>query len=206
MATIKAVDNGPLLVSGECSIEDADGNAVTTQKVTALCRCGASKDKPYCDGSHNAIGFDSLSNNPKASDKLKTYRGESINVHFNARACAHAAVCVSKLNQVFDTQRRPWVQPDGADAEAVMAVVDQCPSGALSYSLADHEPASQASGEQSIRIAKNGPYLVNQVDLTDIELAEGVTADKCVLCRCGASSNKPFCDGSHKSINWQESE
>ncbi|WP_251358112.1 CDGSH iron-sulfur domain-containing protein [Kangiella sp. TOML190] len=57
MATIKATDHGPLLLTGECAIEDADGQAVATKKVTALCRCGASNNKPFCDGSHKSINW-----------------------------------------------------------------------------------------------------------------------------------------------------
>lgn len=58
---IRIRDNGPLVVEGSVTITDADGNTFATnpdKPVTALCRCGASKNRPFCDGAHNGIGFD----------------------------------------------------------------------------------------------------------------------------------------------------
>jgi uncharacterized Fe-S cluster protein YjdI len=61
----------------------------------------------------------------------KTYTGTDVDVSFDAAVCAHAAECVRGLPAVFDTQRRPWIQPDGAPADEVVEVVGRCPSGAL---------------------------------------------------------------------------
>ncbi|MFD4023878.1 (4Fe-4S)-binding protein [Streptomyces sp. NPDC058576] len=63
----------------------------------------------------------------------KSYEGRSITVTFEAGRCRHAAECVRGLPEVFDTGRRPWIRPDGADAERVVDVVRRCPSGALQY-------------------------------------------------------------------------
>ncbi|MFE4535257.1 (4Fe-4S)-binding protein [Streptomyces scopuliridis] len=67
----------------------------------------------------------------------KAYQGQSITVTFEARRCLHAAECVNGLPEVFDTAARPWIRPDGADAERLAEVVRRCPSGALQYELAD---------------------------------------------------------------------
>lgn len=67
----------------------------------------------------------------------KTYEGQSITVTFEARRCLHAAECVRGLPEVFDTAKRPWIQPDGAAADRLTEVVRRCPSGALQYELAD---------------------------------------------------------------------
>lgn len=63
----------------------------------------------------------------------KAYEGKEVTVTFDAEVCQHAAECVSGLPQVFDTKKRPWINPDGADAEAVREQVRRCPSGALQY-------------------------------------------------------------------------
>ncbi|RCV49376.1 (4Fe-4S)-binding protein [Marinitenerispora sediminis] len=67
----------------------------------------------------------------------KAYEGRSVTVTFEAGRCQHAAECVRGLPEVFDTARRPWIQPDGAPVDRVVEVVRRCPSGALRYRLAD---------------------------------------------------------------------
>ncbi|UED86282.1 (4Fe-4S)-binding protein [Streptomyces profundus] len=67
----------------------------------------------------------------------KAYQGRAITVTFEAGRCRHAAECVNGLPEVFDTSRRPWIQPDGAAADRLAEVVRRCPSGALRYQLAD---------------------------------------------------------------------
>ena len=59
MADVKIdiIKNGPYIVHGEVEMKDADGNSYPVQKRMALCRCGASTDKPFCDGTHSKIGF-----------------------------------------------------------------------------------------------------------------------------------------------------
>ncbi|MEV4976229.1 (4Fe-4S)-binding protein [Streptomyces scopuliridis] len=66
----------------------------------------------------------------------KAYKGQSITVTFEARRCLHAAECVNGLPEVFDTAKRPWIRPDGAETERLAEVVRRCPSGALRYELA----------------------------------------------------------------------
>jgi uncharacterized Fe-S cluster protein YjdI len=67
----------------------------------------------------------------------KEYQGKDVVVTFDAEICQHAGECVRGLPQVFDTKKRPWINPDGAPADAVRAQVRRCPSGALQY----HEPS-----------------------------------------------------------------
>ena len=61
----------------------------------------------------------------------KLYAGQDVTVSFDPEVCQHAAECVRGLPSVFDSQRRPWIQPDGASAAEVIEVVARCPSGAL---------------------------------------------------------------------------
>ncbi|ARJ50820.1 (4Fe-4S)-binding protein [Staphylococcus lutrae] len=64
---------------------------------------------------------------------VKQYTGEKVNVHFEPGRCVHAAECVRGLSDVFDVEKRPWIQPDNAEVTDVIKVVERCPSGALTY-------------------------------------------------------------------------
>ena len=71
------------------------------------------------------------------SPTRKAYEGTESIVSFDSALCKHAAECVHGLPSVFDTQRRPWIDPDGAPADEVEEVVGRCPSGALRFSRVD---------------------------------------------------------------------
>ena len=86
----------------------------------------------------------------------------------------------------------------GADGEAGIAVITQCPSGALSYSV-DGVEHRDREDDPMILIAPNGPYAIfGGADLRDVTWAEGASKEHFDLCRCGHSKNKPFCDGAHR--------
>ena len=129
-AKIEIMDDGPLIASDLKLLEDGEGNGLAIKKKTALCRCGASENKPFCDGSHRSVGF-------------KSSPGES--------------------------------------------------------SVPDKE------GDTVVRSLKNGPYEVCGDTELCIEDDLGLSGnDPYYLCRCGASENKPFCDGSHKQIGFTD--
>ncbi len=204
VATLKAQKNGPLLLVGAVPI-DTGGESLELRKTMALCRCGASKNKPFCDGSHNDINFDDSLSNERTVDEVTVYAGKAIDIHFNKLICSHAALCANQLPEVFDSNRTPWINPDNGEIKTIKQVVQECPSGALSYAEKNGTPQHLLSGEHRIKIEKNGPYFVSGVVLSDAVKAKGSCPDKYALCRCGASRNKPYCDGSHVDINWQES-
>jgi uncharacterized Fe-S cluster protein YjdI/CDGSH-type Zn-finger protein len=128
---------------------------------------------------------------------VKRYEGEHIEVTYDAARCLHAAECVRGMPAVFDTTKRPWIAPDGADAEALAAVIRRCPTGALHYTLRDGE-AEQPSVPTRIRIANGGPLLIEG----DLEL-EGRRETRAAICRCGKSSNEPYCDRSGSCRQWE---
>lgn len=104
---------------------------------------------------------------------------------------------MKNLPSVFDPEARPWIKPDTSDNQAIIKTVSKCPSGALSYKIAD-EHIREFNHEVKIRIDKNGPYQVRgAVNLNVGKDIEPVAKDHFALCRCGASRNKPYCDGSH---------
>jgi CDGSH-type Zn-finger protein len=111
------------------------------------------------------------------------------------------------LPSVFRLNARPWINPNAAETKEIINTITKCPSGALSYSLDGIEYQDQNEREPMITISKDGPYLVTGgIDLTGdaIQWAEGASKEHYVLCRCGASNNKPFCDGMHRTINFND--
>ncbi|MEU6660295.1 (4Fe-4S)-binding protein [Streptomyces sp. NPDC046821] len=125
----------------------------------------------------------------------KPYEGKDVTVTFDGERCLHAAECVRGLPPVFDTSRRPWIDPDGAPAADVAEVIRRCPSGALQYRLADG-PTETPSEVTTVVRTEDG-RLVMRGDLRvgrqgDAEVRE----TRVTLCGCGASGNQPYCDHS----------
>jgi CDGSH-type Zn-finger protein len=213
---ILSLSNGPYYLINDMKpkivehLQDDNGRSLSNISGVALCRCGASKNKPFCDGTHSIIGFSSsnrvISDDSKISkDKKKSYAGKNITIHDNRKICSHAAECVNNLSSVFRFDARPWIDPNGANREDIIQTIRKCPSGALSYSIEGVENKDQNKRDPMVTVSKNGPYLIiGGIDLIgdNIQWAEGSSKEHYTLCRCGASNNKPFCDGMHKSINF----
>jgi CDGSH-type Zn-finger protein len=187
------------------ALAQATGEALPAGRVVALCRCGASKTKPFCDGSHNAIGFDSTPKTDESKDEILTYEGEDITIHYNRLLCSHAAECGRRQKAAFDSSRKPWIVPDNASAEGLLDVVKACPSGALRFSRSGEEPQHIQADAKGVTVEPNGPYRVAGIPLQSFRSAKAANPEKYVLCRCGASTNKPFCDGTHVDIGWTDS-
>ncbi|NRP13359.1 hypothetical protein XMM379_002704 [Aliiroseovarius sp. xm-m-379] len=200
---IEARDNGPLVAKGVSSLETATGQAEECKPVMGLCRCGQSKNKPYCDGSHVEAGFDSSPGTPAGRDRLIAYEGAEATVYYNPMLCSHAAECGRIAKNIFNPAEKPWVQPDKGTMEELRAVVTACPSGALSLKGADGAVEHLVPEGPQIRVEKNGPLWVRGVEPPVLPKGEGQSAQKYVLCRCGLSGNKPFCDGSHRDAGWK---
>lgn len=130
----------------------------------------------------------------------KAYTGEAITVFYDSGRCVHVGACVRGLPEVFNTEARPWISPDAAPADQIAEVVRRCPSGALHYALVDGPP--EEGGPTTVALAKNGPLLVRG-ELTIKTPSGPVTDTRATLCRCGASGNKPFCDGTHRTIGFE---
>jgi len=105
---------------------------------------------------------------------------------------------------VFRLKEEPWIHPDAASVDEIISSIKKCPSGALSYSVDDVEYGDQ-EGEPAIFVAPNGPYVVSGgPNLVDTAQAEHASKEHFTLCRCGGSKNKPFCDGTHWNIKFDE--
>lgn len=220
---ILPLPNGPYYLINDMqpkvvyNLQNFKGEPLSTTVGIALCRCGASKNKPFCDGTHNVIGFSSanrtLDENDDTKktaikDKRRDYPGKEITVHDNRKICSHAAECVNNLSSVFKLGSRPWINPDASKMNDIIDVVRRCPSGALSYSIDGVEyrdPEEQRN--PIVTVLKNGPYhITGGIELIgeNIQFGEGASKEHYTLCRCGASENKPFCDGAHKSSKFND--
>ena len=203
MASIEIKPDGPYAVSGEYELKYADGKPVVHREVVAkLCRCGGSQNKPFCDGTHRRNGFSGARIADGSADKVDTYVGRGITIQDNRSVCAHAGKCTDGLPEVFKYGSEPWIDPNGALAQKAIEIVRHCPSGALGYSIEGVE-AKAEQWPASIEVTKDGPYAVLGVELQGVPFAKGVTTQRYTLCRCGASKNKPFCDGSHYEVGFK---
>ncbi len=204
--SIQCAKNGPYLVKNLPRFTNSHDEQVPTKATIVLCRCGASKNKPYCDGSHDRIGFSDQKRDGRVPDQRDTYEGEAITIYDNRGICSHAGFCTSGCPAVFRMRTEPWIDPDEADVEAVVNTIRQCPSGALSYAI-DGEEHRDQQRDPEVHVSKDGPYYVRGgVELQDVEWGEGASKEHGALCRCGGSKNKPFCDGTHWYIDFKDDE
>lgn len=204
--TIRLSANGPLLVEGLQRFANSRGEPIETKKMVALCRCGGSSNKPFCDGTHARIGFTDNKQADRTPDKLETYEGKGIAILDNRGTCSHAGECSRGLAAVWRSSVEPWIDPDGAPPQAVIDVVKRCPSGALAY-LLDGKVHDAYHDTPEIQISRDGPYQVRGgIVLEGAPKCEGASDEHFVLCRCGQSRNKPFCDGSHWYAGFKDDE
>ncbi|MCB1384935.1 MAG: CDGSH iron-sulfur domain-containing protein [Nitratireductor sp.] len=201
---IQPRESGPLAVKNLKTFVDHDGNAIEVKPVMALCRCGHSKNKPFCDGSHKEAGFSSANETENPDGRVFAYEGGDITVQYNKLLCSHAAECGRRNLAVFDPGKKPWVQPDEGSVESVLEVLHACPSGALARRSAEGASEHLVGEEVMIRVEKNGPYQVRNLALEGARFAATASERKYVLCRCGLSRNKPFCDGTHRDAGWRD--
>ncbi len=138
-------------------------------------------------------------------DITKKYTNGEVTIVWKPNECIHSTICFKGLGEVFDPRKRPWITPEGANTDKIIEQVKKCPSGALSYYLnRDADDKVKVEAETIVETMPNGPLMVyGNVTIKDkdgnLTQKNNVTA----FCRCGASSNKPFCDGSHKKIGFE---
>jgi uncharacterized Fe-S cluster protein YjdI/CDGSH-type Zn-finger protein len=137
--------------------------------------------------------------------KEHEYTNGEVTIVWKKDLCSHSTKCWRGLPAVFKPGQKPWILPEGAGSEAIVAQVRQCPSGALSIRTAGGTSKPEATGQVRVEASPNGPLLVKgpfEILRADgrVERREGSTA----LCRCGASGNKPYCDGSHWKAGFRD--
>lgn len=194
--SIYPTPNGPYIVEHLEDLTNRNG-AVETKPKMALCRCGGSNNKPFCDGTHATNGFSSEKLDGRVPDKLENFSGKGIVIHDNRGICAHAGRCTDGLPSVFRLRTEPWIDAQASSTEEISRIIDSCPSGALSYTIAGVKN-QERDNSPKVFIARNGPYVVSgNPELVNTPRGEGASTEHFTLCRCGGSRNKPFCDGTH---------
>ncbi|HXT36696.1 MAG TPA: CDGSH iron-sulfur domain-containing protein, partial [Chloroflexota bacterium] len=209
---IQCIPNGPYVVTNVEHLQNSRGEPIPARPQMALCRCGGSRNKPFCDGTHAAIGFTSHKEEDRVPDRRDTYVGSQVTVFDNRGICAHAGFCTDNLAAVFHVGQEPFVDPDGAQMDAIIAAVRNCPSGALSFGIhgVEHRGEVDQEREPAITVSKDGPYrITGGIPLfdeqgNDAQRAQGASREHYSLCRCGKSKNKPFCSGMHWYVDFHD--
>ena len=135
-------------------------------------------------------------------DGVEVVDGEKVQIRFNAKLCIHSRFCVTGAPKVFLANvEGPWIHPDDMDGEELMAVARECPSGAIQYRRRDGGREEQPPPVNLIRTLQGGPNTFRG----DLRIDGAPIGYRATLCRCGASKNKPFCDGSHHDIGFDAS-
>ena len=134
---------------------------------------------------------------------VRRYETPGVTVLWDSSRCIHVAACIGSLPEVFDPRERPWVRPERAEASELMRAIRRCPTGALRYERKDGGAAEQGRPETSIIPVPNGPLVLRgQLNLVTFEGETIAQETRVALCRCGATGNAPFCDGSHYTSGW----
>jgi CDGSH-type Zn-finger protein/uncharacterized Fe-S cluster protein YjdI len=128
------------------------------------------------------------------SDGVETVRGGKLELQFEAKRCIHSRFCVTWAPQVFLANvRGAWIHPDAVPVEQLVEVAHACPSGAIRYRRLDGAPNEPVPAVNLASVREAGPYAFRG----QLQIDGAPAGFRATLCRCGASKNKPFCDGSH---------
>ncbi len=206
--------NGPYLVTNVTAVRTPLGQELPVAPQVALCRCGASATKPFCDGTHATSGFTDGKDPNRVPDQRDTYPGQQVTIFDNRGICQHSGLCTDRLPTAFRTSSEPFVAPSGGRLDELVRAVRDCPSGALSLAFDRHEARDlvdwHETRERVIEVTQDGPYRVTGgIALTDaagagVPRAAGSSREHYALCRCGHSQNKPFCSGMHWYVEFRD--
>jgi len=138
---------------------------------------------------------------PRVEGGVEYIEGQRLTLVYEGKRCIHARFCVTGAPGVFLANvKGPWIQPDGIEVERLVEIAHACPSGAIRYQRRDGHADEAAPPVNLLAIREAGPYAVRG----DLSIA-GAPQFRATLCRCGASKNKPYCDGSHHEVGFAAS-
>lgn len=219
---ITVLKDGPYLVEGGIPLDEQnivkeghscvyeEGRTFETEESYALCRCGHTKTPPFCDGSHVAAGFDGTeqaSQEPYAK-RAEVFRGPTLDLHDDGR-CAVARFCHRRAGDAWELT---WQSDDPELREEAIRASRDCPTGRLVHydKTAGYTPIEQQF-DPSISILQDpeygvsGPlYVKGNIPLIGADGVQYELQNRYALCRCGASSNKPFCDAKHIDVRFRD--
>ena len=214
---IKILKDGPYEVCGglplakEIIVADENGDSVGFKREKpiksshdyALCRCGKSSNKPFCDGTHVKVGFDGAETAEKSgyAKRCETISGPGLDLDDLPEFCARARFCHDQLGDVWNNTQ------DSADPQLKKEAVRQaclCPSGRLVARDKKTGGKIEPGMAQEIGLIEDpqkhvsGPvWAKGGIEIEGADGQKYETRNRVTLCRCGKSSNKPFCDGCH---------
>jgi CDGSH-type Zn-finger protein len=213
-AGIRAARNGPYLVTNVGHLRNHLGEQIEVAPQVALCRCGGSATKPFCDGSHASNGFTDAKDPKRVPDRLDTSAGLRVTIMDNRGTCQHSGLCTDRLRAVFRAGQEPFVAAGGARADDIVSAVRNCPSGALSFAVdgQDERTVTDWGGrrEPAIEVTRDGPYRITGALAlqdsggADVARNAGASREHYAICRCGHSQNKPFCSGMHWYVGFRD--
>lgn len=191
---LKVFEGGPLEVKGASSVTYC-GEPVEAEGDLYFCRCGQSSNAPFCDGTHSREGFED-DRGEGGEKSIRVWEGKTLKTYFNPNVCIHVFYC-KPLRELRERE----LEGDLDAAAEIRRVVGICPSGALSYEDVEEADApTHPDPVADIEVIEGGEIRVRREFEIDVPLPERCEGDRATLCRCGASKNKPFCDGSHGKL------
>ena len=141
--------------------------------------------------------------------RKRKYTNGEVTVYWNPELCIHATTCYAELPEVFKPYERPWININGAATERIIEIVKKCPTTALDFAMnkdikEEVVEVAEKSSPVEIIIKHKGPYIVKgDFTIIDTDGNPMRKKERMALCRCGASLDKPFCDGEHSIINFE---
>jgi CDGSH-type Zn-finger protein/truncated hemoglobin YjbI/ferredoxin len=209
---IETQPDGPYLLTNVTTVRDWLGRDIRVPPQLALCRCGESTRKPFCDGSHAEVGFTDAKDPARVPDRRDSYPGVQVTVLDNRGTCAHSGFCTDRMPTVFRAGTEPFVAPSGGRMDEIVRAARACPSGALSFAVDGREAREQVDQDRGpvVEVSRDGPYRVTGgISLLDdagapVARNAGASLEHYSLCRCGHSQNKPFCSGMHYYVNFAD--
>lgn len=139
---------------------------------------------------------------PRSENGVDYIDGKRLTLVYEGKRCIHARFCVTGAPRVFLANvKGPWIDPEGTDVARLVEIAHACPSGAIRYQRRDGEPDESAPPVNLLAVREGGPYAVKGA----LAVAGDTKSFRATLCRCGASKNKPYCDGSHHEIGFAAS-
>ncbi|TDD30025.1 hypothetical protein E1218_02555 [Kribbella turkmenica] len=220
---VAVLPSGPYIVYGRVPLRrkykvvSAENDSLTwrtgpqleTEETYALCRCGRSGSKPFCDGTHAVVGFDGKESAPMPPyrEMQHVHEGTGISAQRVGELCIHAAFCIGRTRPIAK------MLADTGDSDVrsdVMGRIDHCPSGSYSYALSRGGETIEPDLPRAISVLEEEDGQASALWVTgglpvhrpDGQVQE--TRNRVTLCRCGHSSNKPLCDGTHREIKFRE--
>ena len=184
------------------------GETLKTEGYYELCRCGHSKDKPYCDKSHFEIDFEgkeSASTDTFKDREIVEDSGVGIVVKWDPSLCMNSGFCANRntnIEEMLTRTAEPSVRAE------IMGMIDRCPSGTYTYALTkegqDVEADLPVEIATTTEITSEGPiegsyWVTGGVEIERADQKPFETRNRVTLCNCGQSSIKPLCDGTHRT-------